>query len=64
MPTGSSAARPAMRGITEMAKQDNPHRHHHLPRPRQWLWFLGLWAAGVAVTGAVGLVIKVWLSAH
>jgi hypothetical protein len=47
-----------------MAEQDKPRHHHHLPRPRQWLWFLGLWVAGVAVTGAVGLVIKVWLSAH
>jgi hypothetical protein len=28
---------------------------------RRWLWFVGLWAAGVAVTGLVGLVIKFWL---
>lgn len=51
-----------MKGIIEMAEQRDPHpRHHHLPRPRQWLWFAGLWVAGVAVTGVVGLVIKVWL---
>lgn len=28
---------------------------------RRWLWFIGLWAAGVATTGAVGLVIRFWL---
>ena len=28
---------------------------------RQWLWFVGLWAAGVGTTGAVSLVIRVWL---
>jgi hypothetical protein len=27
----------------------------------RWLWFVGLWAAGVGVTGAVGLIIKFWL---
>ena len=29
---------------------------------RQWLWFAGLWAAGVGTTGAVSLVIKYWLN--
>ena len=29
--------------------------------PRQWLWFVGLWAAGVAVTALVGYGIKLWL---
>jgi len=24
-----------------------------MPAPRQWLWFVGLWAAGVGVTAAV-----------
>ncbi|MCU0892651.1 MAG: DUF2474 domain-containing protein [Sandarakinorhabdus sp.] len=24
-------------------------------------WFVGLWAAGVAVVGAVGLMIRTWL---
>ena len=30
-------------------------------RPRQWLWFVGLWAAGVGVTALVGYAIKLWL---
>ena len=28
----------------------------------RWLWFVGLWAAGVGVTGAVGLAIRFWLA--
>ena len=32
-----------------------------MPAPRQWLWFVGLWAAGVGVTAAVGYAIKFWL---
>ena len=28
----------------------------------RWLWFVGLWAAGVAATGLVGLIIKLWLT--
>ncbi|WP_210422186.1 DUF2474 domain-containing protein [Microvirga ossetica] len=28
---------------------------------RRWLWFLGLWTAGVGTTGAVSLVIRFWL---
>jgi hypothetical protein len=33
-----------------------------MPTPRQWLWFAGLWAAGVGVTALVGYGIKLWLS--
>ncbi len=29
---------------------------------RRWLWFVGLWAAGVGTTAAVGLVIRFWLA--
>ncbi len=29
---------------------------------RRWLWFVGLWAAGVGTTGAVSLVIRFWLT--
>jgi hypothetical protein len=29
----------------------------------RWLWFVGLWAGGVAVTGAVAYAIRFWLSA-
>lgn len=28
----------------------------------RWLWFVGLWAAGVGVTGVVGFAIKLWLA--
>ena len=28
----------------------------------RWLWFVGLWAAGVGTTAAVGLAIKFWLN--
>ncbi|MBM1173879.1 DUF2474 domain-containing protein [Microvirga arabica] len=28
----------------------------------RWLWFVGLWAAGVGTTAAVGLVIRFWLA--
>jgi hypothetical protein len=34
-----------------------------MPSPRQWLWFVGLWAAGVGTVAAVGYVIKLWLKA-
>ncbi|MFW6092628.1 MAG: DUF2474 domain-containing protein [Pseudomonadota bacterium] len=30
-------------------------------RVRQWLWFVGLWLAGVAAVGAVAYVIRLWL---
>jgi hypothetical protein len=29
---------------------------------QRWLWFVGLWAAGVGTTGAVSLAIKFWLT--
>lgn len=29
---------------------------------RRWLWFFGLWAAGVGTTGAVSLAIRFWLT--
>jgi hypothetical protein len=32
-----------------------------MPAPRQWLWFVGLWAAGVGTVLAVSLVLKLWL---
>ena len=28
----------------------------------RWLWFVGLWAASVGTTAAVGLVIRFWLA--
>jgi hypothetical protein len=31
------------------------------PVARQWLWFVGLWAAGVASVTLVGLIIKLAL---
>ncbi|WP_310474770.1 DUF2474 domain-containing protein [Sandarakinorhabdus sp.] len=31
------------------------------PLSRRLVWFVGLWAAGVAVVGAVGLLIRTWL---
>jgi hypothetical protein len=27
---------------------------------RRWLWFVGLWAAGVLATGAVALLLR-WM---
>jgi hypothetical protein len=32
-----------------------------MPSRRQWLWFVGLWAAGVATTALVGAVLRLWL---
>ena len=32
-----------------------------LPSPRQWLWFVGLWAGGVGVVAIVGYALKFWL---
>lgn len=29
--------------------------------PRQWLWFIGLWAAGVGALAVVAFVIRLWL---
>jgi hypothetical protein len=31
------------------------------PLSRRLAWFVGLWAAGVAVVGAVGFLIRAWL---
>jgi hypothetical protein len=31
------------------------------PLARQWLWFVGLWAAGVASVALVGLIIRLVL---
>jgi hypothetical protein len=31
------------------------------PLPRRLAWFVGLWAAGVAVVGAMGFLIRTWL---
>ena len=28
----------------------------------RWLWFIGLWAAGVGTTGVVSFVIRFWLT--
>jgi hypothetical protein len=28
----------------------------------RWLWFVGLWVAGVGATGAVSLLIRFWLT--
>ena len=28
---------------------------------RQWLWFIGLWVAGVASVGAVSLLLRAWI---
>ena len=33
-----------------------------MPSPRQWLWFWGLWAGGVAATAIVGYAIRLWLT--
>ena len=33
-----------------------------MPTSRQWLWFAGLWAAGVGVTALVSYGIRFWLS--
>ncbi len=32
------------------------------PLRRRLLWFVGLWAAGVASVGAVAWLIRLWLS--
>jgi hypothetical protein len=32
-----------------------------MPAPRQWLWFVALWAGGVGVTAIAGYAIKFWL---
>ena len=32
-----------------------------MPAPRQWLWFVALWAGGVGVTAIAGYAIMLWL---
>ena len=32
-----------------------------MPAPKQWLWFVALWAGGVGVTALLGYTIKLWL---
>lgn len=32
-----------------------------MPAPRQWLWFVGLWMAGVGTVALLGYGIKLWL---
>lgn len=31
------------------------------PLGRKLVWFIGLWTAGVAVVGAVALLLRTWL---
>lgn len=33
-----------------------------MPTPRQFLWFVGLWAAGVGAVALVGYIIRFWLT--
>ncbi len=33
-----------------------------LPRPRQWAWFLGLWAASVVLLGLVAGALRMVLA--
>ncbi len=33
-----------------------------MPRPGQFAWFAGLWAASVAALGLVSLALRNWLS--
>jgi hypothetical protein len=33
-----------------------------MPSARQWLWFVGLWAAGVGVVALVGYGLRLWLT--
>lgn len=32
-----------------------------MPSARQWLWFAGLWLAGVSATALVGYGLRLWL---
>jgi len=32
-----------------------------MPTPRQFLWFVGLWAAGVGALSVVAYIIRHWL---
>lgn len=31
------------------------------PGVRRWLWFVALWAAGVATVGVVSLILRAWI---
>jgi len=33
------------------------------PGLKRWLWFAGLWAAGVATVGVVSLLLHAWIGA-
>lgn len=46
-----------------MAITDQPVLTEGAPGPlwKKWAWFVGLWAAGVLVVGAVGWLLRWWL---
>ncbi len=31
-------------------------------KPNKWLWFVGLWLAGVIALGTIGAIIRMFLS--
>ena len=31
------------------------------PGIKRWLWFVALWAAGVATVGIVSLILRIWI---
>lgn len=31
------------------------------PVVRRWLWFVALWASGVATVGLVALILRAWI---
>ncbi len=31
------------------------------PGVKRWLWFVALWAAGVATVGVVSLILRAWI---
>lgn len=33
-----------------------------MPRPSQWAWFAGIWAASVAGLGVVSVILRAWLA--
>ena len=44
-----------------MKATTEPRPVRRMPTGRQLLWFIGLWAAGVGVTGLVSYGIRFWL---